>query len=78
MFTVLNNEFIDAFEFDDKLFRKYSFPETGTKILQVIESSDTVCLDFFSFDLKGDYMVIIRGITDDGQPMHGECSFTVK
>ena len=63
---VLNNEFIDAFEFDDKLFRKYSFPETGTKFLQVIESSDKVSLDFFSSDLKGDYMVIIRGITDDG------------
>ena len=25
---VLNNEFIDAFELDDKLFRKYSFSET--------------------------------------------------
>jgi len=43
-----------------------------------VDAGDTVCLDFFSSDLKGDYMVIIRGITDDGQPMHGECSFTVK
>lgn len=43
-----------------------------------VGAGDTVSLDFFSSDLQGDYMVIVRGITDDGQPMHGECSFTVK
>lgn len=44
---ILNNEFIDAFELDGKLFRKYSFPETGTKFLQVIESGDLCCLYFW-------------------------------
>jgi len=43
-----------------------------------VDAGDTVCLDFFSSDLQGDYMVIIRGIADDGQVMHGECNFTVK
>lgn len=43
-----------------------------------VGAGDTVSLDFFSSDLQGDYMVIVRGITDDGQVMHGECSFTVK
>lgn len=44
---LLNNEFIDEFELDGKLFRKYSFPETGTKFLQVIESGDLYCLYFW-------------------------------
>lgn len=35
---ILNNEFINAFELDGKFFRKYHFPETGTKFFQVIES----------------------------------------
>ncbi len=43
-----------------------------------VGAGDTVSLDFFSSDLQGDYMVIVRGITDDGQLMHGECNFTVK
>jgi len=43
-----------------------------------VDAGVTVGLDFFSSDLQGDYMVIIRGITDDGQVIHGECSFTVK
>ncbi|MCK4700141.1 MAG: hypothetical protein KAT38_07390, partial [Bacteroidales bacterium] len=43
-----------------------------------VGAGDIVNLDFFSSDLQGDYMVIVRGITDDGQVMHGECSFTVK
>ena len=43
-----------------------------------VGAGDTVSLDFFSSDLHGDYKVIVRGITDDGQVMHGECSFTVK
>lgn len=37
---VINYEIIDEFELDEKLFRRYSFPETGTKIFQVIESGD--------------------------------------
>jgi len=43
-----------------------------------VGAGDTVNLDFFSSDIQGEYMVIVRGITDDGQMMHGECSFTVK
>jgi len=43
-----------------------------------VGAGDTVSLDLFSSDLQGDYMVIVSGITDDGQIMHGECSFTVK
>ena len=43
-----------------------------------VGTGDTVSLDFFSSDLQGDYMIIVRGITNDGQPMHGECSITVK
>lgn len=35
---VLPFELIDEFEFNGKLFRKYDFPESGTKYLQVIES----------------------------------------
>ena len=38
---------IDAFALDDKLFRKYSFPKTRTKFLQVIESGDLCCLYFW-------------------------------
>ena len=44
---ILNNEFIETFELDGKLFRKYSFPETGTKFLQVIESGELCCLYFW-------------------------------
>lgn len=41
---ILNNEVIDTFYLNGKLFRKYSFPETDTKFLQVIESGDLCCL----------------------------------
>ena len=37
---LLNNAAIDAFYLDRKLFRKYSFSETGVAFMQVIESGD--------------------------------------
>ena len=33
---------------------------------------------FFSPDIQCEYMVIVRGISDNEQPMHGECNFTEK
>jgi hypothetical protein len=34
-------------------------------------------LDFFTADISGDYMVLIRGIMDDGSILMGKCEFRV-
>ncbi len=41
---IINYEIIDEYELEGKLFRRYSFPETGTRIFQVIESGNLSCL----------------------------------
>ena len=39
----LSNEFIDEFTLDGKLFRKMSFPETGTRFFQVVYTGEISC-----------------------------------
>ncbi len=41
---IINYEIVDEYELEGKLFRRYSFTETGTKIFQVIESGNLSCL----------------------------------
>jgi hypothetical protein len=40
---ILNQEFIESFQLDGKLFRKLSFPETGTRFFQVVRTGDISC-----------------------------------
>ena len=44
---LLQNEFIHEFKIYDKLFRKYSFPETGTRFYQVVTSGKIYCLYYW-------------------------------
>ena len=41
--VVLNGEMIDHFQIDGKVFRKMSFPETGTSFFQVLSSGEISC-----------------------------------
>jgi hypothetical protein len=41
---VLNGETVDEFSLDGKLFRKMSFPETGTRFFQVVTGGEITCL----------------------------------
>ena len=43
-----------------------------------VGAGETASFDLFSSDKQGDYTVIVRGISEDGQVMHGECTFEVK
>lgn len=40
---ILNQEAIESFQLDGKLFRRLSFPETGTRFFQVVRSGDISC-----------------------------------
>lgn len=44
---LLNNDFIHEFKVDGKLFRKYSFSETGTRFFQVVTSGKIYCLYYW-------------------------------
>ncbi|HEC42194.1 MAG TPA: hypothetical protein ENI20_05125 [Bacteroides sp.] len=48
---VLNNEFVNEFKIDNKLFRKYSFSETGTRFFQIVTSGNIYCLYYWEKDL---------------------------
>jgi hypothetical protein len=48
---ILIKEFIDEFEMDDRLFRKYTFPETGPRFYQVVSRGNIYCLYFWKKDL---------------------------
>ncbi len=43
----LNEEFIETFTLDDKLFVRMTFPETGTRFFQVIRSGKLACLSYW-------------------------------
>lgn len=49
---LLKNEFIHEFKIDGKLFRKYSFPETGTRFYQVVTSGKIYCLYYWEKELN--------------------------
>jgi len=49
---LLKNEFIHEFKIDGKLFRKYSFPETGTRFYQVVTSGKIYCLYYWKKELN--------------------------
>ena len=49
---LLKNEFIHEFKIDGKLFRKYSFSETGTRFFQVVTSGKIYCLYQWEKDLN--------------------------
>jgi hypothetical protein len=48
---ILIKDFIDEFELDGKLFRKYTFPETAPRFYQVVTQGDIYCLYFWQKDL---------------------------
>ena len=50
----------------------YWAPEIG------IDPSQKIELDFFTSDNSGDYMVLIRGIGEDGTILQGKCDFRVE
>jgi hypothetical protein len=43
-----------------------------------IDPGQQVELDFFTADNSGDYMVLIRGVADDGSILQGRCDFRVE
>jgi hypothetical protein len=45
---ILNNMRIEGFELNGRVFRKYTFPKTGTRFYQVIGSEQMACLYHFS------------------------------
>ena len=45
---LLRNEDIHEFKIDGKLFRKYSFPETGTRFYQVVTPGKIYCLYYWA------------------------------
>ncbi|MCH7658178.1 MAG: hypothetical protein IIB05_07660 [Bacteroidetes bacterium] len=49
---LLKNEFIHEFKIDGKLFRKYSFSETGTRFYQVVTSGKIYCLYHWEKELR--------------------------
>ena len=49
---LLKNKDIHEFKIDDKLFRKYSFPETGTRFYQVVTPGKIYCLYYWEKDLN--------------------------
>ena len=49
---ILNNEFVNEFKIDDKLFRKYSFSETDTRFFQVVSSGKKYCLYYWEKNLS--------------------------
>ena len=40
--------------------------------------SQTITCEFFTSDNSGDYLVIVRGISEQGSVLEGRCNFTVK
>jgi len=48
---VLTSEFIDEFTIDGKLFRRMSFPETGTRFFQIVRTSELPCFLFWEKDV---------------------------
>jgi hypothetical protein len=48
---ILTNEFIDEFEMDGKLFRKYTFPESAPRFYQVVSQGNINCLYYWKKDL---------------------------
>ncbi len=48
---VLNEEFIEEFETYGRLFRKYLFPETGSRFYQVVSEGNIYCLYRWKKDL---------------------------
>jgi hypothetical protein len=48
---ILNNEFIQEFNIDGRFFRKYFFPETGTRFFQVVASGKINCLYYWEKNL---------------------------
>ena len=50
--VLLKNEFIHEFKIDGKLFRKYSFSETGTRFYQVVTSGKIYCLYYWEKGLN--------------------------
>jgi hypothetical protein len=44
---ILVEKFIDGFEMDGRLFRKYNFPETGPRFYQVVSQGNFFCLYYW-------------------------------
>ena len=44
---VLHNQVIDEFEMDDKIFKKYKFPEFGDRFYEVIADGKILCLYYW-------------------------------
>ncbi len=49
---ILIKEFIDEFEMDGRLFRKYTFPETEPRFYQVVSRGNIYCLYYWKKDLQ--------------------------
>jgi len=43
-----------------------------------VSDGEPASFDFFSPDNQGQYVVIVRGVSGDGEVVQGECSFTVE
>ena len=43
-----------------------------------MDPGQKVELDFFTSDNSGDYVVLIRGVGEDGTIMQGKCYFSVE
>jgi hypothetical protein len=84
---ILNNEFIDEFEIDGRLFRKYAFTDVVPRFYQVVAPGDIDCIyywnkellkgisgnSFFSYspEIKISYLVIDHKL----YPFRGKRSF---
>ena len=44
---ILTKEYIDEFTLDGKLFRRMSFPETGTQFFQIVNTEEVSCFLFW-------------------------------
>lgn len=44
---ILNNKWVDEFELNGRIFRKHTFPETGTLFFQIIGSGEIACYYHF-------------------------------
>ena len=49
---ILTEEFIDEFTLDGKLFRRMSFPETGTRFFQIVNTDEVSCFLFWEKDIS--------------------------
>lgn len=86
---ILNSELIESFQLDGKLFRKMTFPETGTMFFQVVRTGEISCYLYWekklnktssSFDTPYNYSKQTRRvyIYKKGQlyPISNRSSFT--